>query len=46
MGDAAYNSARNKIEVVQKDMKKTESYAGKAADFANAGDSAFNERKK
>lgn len=46
VGDAAYKSARNKIEVVQKDMKKTESYAGKAADFANAGGSAFNERKK
>lgn len=44
MGDAAYKSARNKIEAVQKDMKSTESYAGKAADFADAGDSAFDKR--
>lgn len=44
MGDAAYNSARNKIEAVQKDMKSTESYAGKAADFADAGDSVFDNR--
>ena len=44
MGDAAYKSARNKIEFVQNDMKVTESYAGKAVDFAGSAGSAFDKR--
>ena len=44
MGDAAYKSARNKIAAVESDMKITESYAGAAADFADAGDSVFDKR--
>lgn len=44
MGDAAFKSARNKIEFVQNDMKATEKYAGKAVDFAGSAGSAFDKR--
>ena len=44
MGDAAFKSARNKIAFVQSDITATESYAGKAADFADAENSAFDKR--
>lgn len=44
MGQAAYNSARNKIAAIENYMKITEPYAGKAADFSDAGDSAFDKR--
>ncbi|MBD5165231.1 MAG: SDR family oxidoreductase [Helicobacter sp.] len=44
MGDAAFKSAQNKIAWVQEDIKATEADAGAAADFADAGGSAFDRR--
>ncbi|TLD80896.1 SDR family oxidoreductase [Helicobacter sp. MIT 05-5293] len=44
MGDAAFKSASNKIAWVQSDIAATQSYAGAAADFADAGNSAFDKR--
>ncbi|MDE7172987.1 MAG: hypothetical protein K2N70_01415, partial [Helicobacter sp.] len=44
MGDAAFKSAQNKIAWVQDDIKATEADAGVAADFADAGGSAFDRR--
>ncbi|WP_268902938.1 hypothetical protein [Helicobacter sp. MIT 11-5569] len=44
MGEAAFKSAENKIAWVQKDMQATQGYAGKAADFADAGGSVFDKR--
>ena len=34
MGENAYKAARDKIALVERDMKATEKYAGKAVDFA------------
>lgn len=44
MGDAAYQSARNKIAAIEKDMATTETYAGAAADFPGSSGSAFDKR--
>lgn len=44
MGDAAFKSARNKIAFVEGDIKATEKYAGKAVDFADSAESAFDKR--
>lgn len=44
MGEAAYNSAKNKIALVESDMKKTQSYAGAAVDFEDAKGSVFDKR--
>lgn len=44
MGEAAFTSANNKIKWVSEDIKATESYAGKAADFSDSAGSAFDGR--
>ena len=44
MGDAAYESAKNKIAFVQEDIRQTQAYAGKNADFEDAGGSVFDKR--
>lgn len=44
MGENAYKAARDKIALVQSDMKATERYAGAAVDFADAGESIFDQR--
>ena len=44
MGEAAFTSANNKIKWVSEDIKATESYAGKAADFSDSAGSAFDKR--
>lgn len=44
MGEAAFTSANNKIKWVSEDIKATESYTGKAADFSDSAGSAFDKR--
>lgn len=44
MGENAYKAARDKIALVERDMKATEKYAGKAVDFAGSAGSAFDKR--
>ncbi len=44
MGEAAYKSARNKMQWVEKEIEATESYAGAAVDFPDSSGSAFDKR--
>ena len=44
MGEAAFQSAQNKITWVQEDIKATQAYASAAADFADVGDNVFDKR--
>lgn len=44
MGEAAFESAENKIKWLESDIKATRGYAGAAADFENNGGSAFDKR--
>lgn len=44
MGQAAYNSARAKIQAIEAEMKLTEVYAGASADFSEGAASAFEKK--
>ena len=41
LGENAFKSARAKIELIEADMKATQSYAGKAVEFSQSAKSAF-----